>query len=446
VQREDADRLARPGRQDVVEEIRQEERFGRRTKQGPRRLGKEQLPADDAESDRHRHREEGGDEQHVVARGERISDGIELDSAESEVQRGSRDDDGGNERPESATSQSHQAPAIVLIAFKTAGRIYRCPPSLDSPPVRRALVTGGAGFIGSTLVRLLEERGYAVRVYDNLSTGSAENIEGTDSELVEGDVRDVEALRGAARACDVVFHLAAGTGVIPSIEDPFADFDVNARGTLSALVAGREAGATRFLFSSSHAPVGAGAYPATEAKPIAPLSPYGASKAAGEAYCSALYGAYGFEAVAVRFSNAYGPRSAHKGNVIPLFIRRLLADEELIVYGDGSQTRDFVFVTDLAEGLIRAAEADGVGGEVFQLASGVETSINSLVSLLAEIAGREPRLRREPQRPGEILRNYSVIEKARERLGYTPAVQLEQGLRRTYEWFTELRTVPAGRR
>jgi UDP-glucose 4-epimerase len=287
-------------------------------------------------------------------------------------------------------------------------------------------------------VRLLEERGYAVCVYDNLSTGSAELLAGTGAELVQDDVRDVDALEQAARGCEVVFHLAAGTGVLPSIEDPFADFDLNARGTLAALWAAREAGAGRVVFSSSNAPLGAGAYPASEEKPVAPLSPYGASKATGEAYCSAFHGAYGLDAVAVRFSNAYGPRSAHKGNVIPLFIRRILDGGELVIHGDGAQTRDFVFVTDLADGLLRAAEADGVGGELFQLASGVETSVNELVSLLGGIAGREPAVRREPPRAGEILRNYSLVEKARERLGFAPAVSLGDGLRRTYDWFSSL--------
>ena len=191
--------------------------------------------------------------------------------------------------------------------------------------MRRALVTGGAGFIGSALVRLLAERGYDVRVFDDLSTGAVENLEGTDFELIEGDVRDADALEQAAADSDVLFHLAAGTGVVPSIEDPFADFDLNARGTLSALWAARKAGARRLVFSSSNAPLGAGAYPASEEKPTAPLSPYGAGKAAGEAYCSAFHGAYGLDAVAVRFSNAYGPRSGHKSNVIPVFIRRLLA-------------------------------------------------------------------------------------------------------------------------
>jgi len=248
-------------------------------------------------------------------------------------------------------------------------------------------------------------------------------------------VRDLDALVAAARGCDAAFHLAAGAGVIQSIEEPLVNFDQNARGTLVALEAARQADVGRFVFSSSNAPLGEGAYPAREDKPIAPLSPYGASKAVGEAYCSAFHGAYGMHAVAVRFSNAYGPRSAHKGNVIPLFIRRLRAGEELVVYGDGEQTRDFVFCEDLADGLVRAAEADGAGGEIFQLASGVETSLNRLLELLAEVSGAEPRIRREPPRAGEILRNYSAVDKARDRLGYTPSVTLEQGLRRTWDWF-----------
>jgi UDP-glucose 4-epimerase len=301
--------------------------------------------------------------------------------------------------------------------------------------MRSVLVTGGAGFIGSALVRLLAERGDDVRVYDDLSTGSAELIDGTGAELVRGDVRDVDSLAEASEGRNVVFHLAAGTGVLPSIEDPFADFDLNARGTLAALWAARSAGAGRFVFSSSNAPLGAGAYPASEENPIAPLSPYGAGKAAGEAYCSAFHGAYGLDAVAVRFSNAYGPRSAHKGNVIPLFIKRLREERELVVYGDGTQTRDFVFVEDLARGLMLASEVEGIGGETFQLASGVETSLNDLVSLLAEVTGREPQVRHEAPRPGEILRNYSLVDKARERLGYAPAVALRDGLRQTSEWF-----------
>ena len=299
----------------------------------------------------------------------------------------------------------------------------------------RALVTGGAGFIGSALVRALEARGYGVRVYDDLSVGDPANLECTDAELVRGDVRDLDALVAAARGCDAAFHLAAGAGVIQSIEEPLVNFDQNARGTLVALEAARQADVGRFVFSSSNAPLGEGAYPAREDKPITPLSPYGASKAVGEAYCSAFHGAYGMHAVAVRFSNAYGPRSAHKGNVIPLFIRRLRAGEELVLYGDGSQTRDFVFCEDLARGLVAAATTPGVGGQIFQLASGVETSLARLIELIGETAGETPRVRREPPRQGEIQRNYSLIDKAKTVLGYSPRVELREGLQRTWDWF-----------
>jgi UDP-glucose 4-epimerase len=143
------------------------------------------------------------------------------------------------------------------------------------------------------------------------------------------------------------------------------------------------------------------------------------------------------DAVAVRFSNAYGPRSAHKTNVIPLFIRKIIAGEPITVYGDGTQTRDFVFVSDLANGLIRAAETPGAGGEIFQLASGVETSLNELVEMLAEVSGTQPDVRYEPPRAGEIQRNYSLVDKARDRLGYEPEVPLAAGLRLTWDWFAQ---------
>ena len=230
-------------------------------------------------------------------------------------------------------------------------------------------------------------------------------------------MRDLDLVTAAARGCDVVFHLAAGAGVIESVTDPLTNFDQNVRGTLTVLEAARQAEVPRLVFSSSNAPLGANAYPASEDKPVAPLSPYGASKAAGEAYCSAYFGAYGMDAVVVRFSNAYGPRSAHKGNVIPLFIRRMRAGEELVVYGDGDQTRDFVFCEDLAAGLIAAARTPGVGGQIFQLASGVETSLNRLLELLSaasgHLAARAPRAAAAGRDPAQLLADRQGPQRAR---------------------------------
>jgi UDP-glucose 4-epimerase len=231
--------------------------------------------------------------------------------------------------------------------------------------------------------------------------------------------------------------MAAYSLVGESVAAPGKYYVNNVTAGVELLEAMREAGVPRLVFSSSNAPLGANAYPADEQKPVAPLSPYGAGKATGEAYCSAFHGAYGMDAVAVRFSNAYGPRSAHKTNVIPLFIRKIMAGEAITVYGDGTQTRDFVFVSDPADGLIRAVETPGVGGEIFQLASGVETSLNDLIGMLGEVSGHRPEVRHEPPRAGEIQRNYSLVDKARSRLGYEPEVPLAAGLRLTWDWFAQ---------
>ena len=197
-------------------------------------------------------------------------------------------------------------------------------------------MTGGAGFIGSTLTGLLLERGHDVRIYDDLSSGAERNLDEFDVELVVGDVLDLESLTAAARGCDALSSGRRGQDCPVDLRAA-RQLRPERPGTVCALEAARLAEVPRVVFSSSNAPLGAGAYPASEEKPVAPLSPYGASKAVGEAYCSAYHGAYGLDAVTVRFSNAYGPRSAHKGNVIPVFIRRILAGEEfLVVYGDGS--------------------------------------------------------------------------------------------------------------
>jgi len=321
--------------------------------------------------------------------------------------------------------------------------------------VKRVLVTGGCGFIGVNLAEDLLREGVAVRVLDNLSVGSRDDLAAVGEfaeipaagggaarplELVVGDIRDREAVAGALRGVDAVVHLAAQTGVIPSVEDPLLDADLNVRGTLTVLEGCRRAGVRRFVFASSNAPLGEQAPPAHEDLVPRPLSPYGASKLAGEAYCSAFHGSFGMQTVSLRFANAYGPRSRRKGSVVAVFFKAALSGRPLVIYGDGRQTRDFVHVRDLCRA-IRLGLAAERGGEVFQVATGEETSVLDLAARVRGLAGRDlgrtVAVEHRPARAGEILRNTSDISKARRLLGYEPGVALDDGLRETWSWFRE---------
>jgi len=310
----------------------------------------------------------------------------------------------------------------------------------DPSPPRRALITGGAGFVGVNLVRRLGAEGFSVRVWDDLSSPAVGGLDGTGAELVRGDVLDTDGLRTAMEGQDVVFHLAAGAGVIASIEDPIANFQLNAGGVVSALWAAHQAGVARFVFSSSNAPLGPHAHPAREDAPLEPSSPYGASKMAGEGYLHAFHATYGLETVIVRFSNAYGPYSRHKTNAVPTFIRAIEEGEPIVVYGDGEQTRDFVFVDDLCSGLIAAARVPQAAGGVFQLASGIETTVAEVIDALRVLAGDRVRVEHRPARAGEILRNYSEITRARAVLGVGEPTSLVEGLRTTWDWFSATRS------
>lgn len=299
------------------------------------------------------------------------------------------------------------------------------------------LITGGCGFIGSNLVDYLLANGWRVRVLDNLSVGSAEALAGKEVELIVGDIRDYTTVSRAVAGVMGVVHLAAQTGVIPSIENPWLDYDINVGGTLNLLRAAVEHKVQRFVFASSNAPVGEQEPPIDEQKVPRPLSPYGASKLAGEGYCSAFSGSYGLGTVVLRFANVYGPRSTHKSSVVAKFIRRILAAEPLIVYGDGRQTRDFIHVADLCQAIQLALSSD-IAGETFQIATGVETSVLELVNLLrTEFPEREVPVQFEPVRPGEIFRNYSNIDRARRMLGFQPGVNLAEGLAETCRWFRQ---------
>ena len=298
------------------------------------------------------------------------------------------------------------------------------------------LVTGGCGFIGVNLIPRLIEQGSRVRVLDNLSLGRREDVEPLGVDLQIGDIRDRSALTAACKGIDVVVHLAAHTRVVESLTDPQINFDVNAIGTLNVLEACRAAGIPKMIFASTGGAIlGEQTPPVHEGMVPRPISPYGASKLAGEAYCSAYAGAYGLKTVALRFSNVYGPFSYHKGSVVAQFFRNLLRGEPIVIYGDGEQTRDFLYVADLVDAILLADKAE-LAGEVFQIASGRETSVRALVDAMkAMLPDRTFDIRFEPARAGEILRNYANIEKARRMLGFDPTTRLDDGLPRTWQWF-----------
>jgi UDP-glucose 4-epimerase len=302
--------------------------------------------------------------------------------------------------------------------------------------MKKYLVTGGCGFIGVNLVSRLVQQGAQVRVLDNLSLGRREDTDPLGIELQIGDIRDSSAAMKACQGVDVVIHLAAHTRVVESVENPALNFDVNAAGTLNMLLAARESGVQKFIFASTGGAIlGEQETPVHEGMVPRPISPYGAGKLAGEAYCSAFSGAYGLNTVALRFSNVYGPFSYHKGSVVAQFFRNLIQHQPLIIYGDGRQTRDFLYIEDLVEAVLLAAEA-GVSSEFFQIASGRETSVNELIDgMKKSVPDFQAEVRYEPARAGEISRNYADISKARKLLGFDPKTRLEDGLRTTWSWF-----------
>ncbi len=238
------------------------------------------------------------------------------------------------------------------------------------------LVTGGCGFIGVNLTSRLAAQGNRIRILDNLSLGKREDVEPLGVELQAGDIRDYTAVTKACQGMDTVVHLAAHTRVIESVTDPELNFEINAIGTMNVLRACRDAGVKKFIFAfptTGGAILGEQEPPVHEGMVPRPVSPYGAGKLAGEAYCSAFYGSYGLNTVALRFSNVYGPFSYHKGSVVAQFFRNLMQKEPIVIYGDGEQTRDFLYVSDLVDAILLADKAN-TPGEVFQIASGRETS------------------------------------------------------------------------
>lgn len=300
------------------------------------------------------------------------------------------------------------------------------------------LVTGGCGFIGSNLIPALVQAGYRVRVLDNFSTGSPDALAAYSVEIIEGDIRDMHAVMQAMQGMNAVVHLAAQAGVIPSRDDPRMDYEINVGGTLNLLLASQQAGVERFVFASSNAPLGDAEQPVDESRVPRPLSPYGASKLAGEGYCSAFYGSFGVQTICLRFANVYGPRSSHKESVVARFIRDIDAHGKITIYGDGTQTRDMIYVDDLCQAIMCALTASNVGGEVFQIATGIETTVLDLAHLVCTGMERpQTRIQFLPARPGEIVRNYARIDHARAMLHWSPQITLRDGIMNTCQWFMQ---------
>ena len=302
----------------------------------------------------------------------------------------------------------------------------------------RVLVTGGCGFVGTNLIaRMNAVGGFDVRVLDNESMGKREHLAGLAAEFVHGDLREPDAVEKAVEGRDGVVHLAADTRVMDSIADPRFNMDNNVLGSMNVLEAMRKSG-TRILVNASTggAIVGEVDPPVHEEMVPRPISPYGASKLAVEGYCSAYMGSYGIRSLSLRFSNVYGPRSFHKGSVVAAFYKRLLDGQDIIVYGDGSQVRDFIFVEDLCDGIIAGLRSQASGA--IQLGSGTPTTVNDLLDAIRPVvAPRALNVDYRPARAGEIHATYCDVSKARRELGFEVKTPLSEGLARTWTWFTQ---------
>jgi UDP-glucose 4-epimerase len=324
--------------------------------------------------------------------------------------------------------------------------------------VKNWLITGGCGFIGTALIKHLIDNNLAekIRILDNLTVGTKKDLSSVCEfdeinldrpvshsslvELVKGDIRNADITEASCRGMDVVVHLAANTGVPDSVMNPRVDMECNVIGTFNMLEGARKHKVQRFVFASSGAPAGEVEPPIHEELPPHPVSPYGASKLAGEGYCSAYFKTFGVETVSLRFSNVYGPGSTHKSSVVAKFIKHALNDEALVIYGDGSQSRDFIYIDDLIDALILSASQEkNVGGETFQIATSLETTLNEITELMLQTFSakeiKTPEVKRTEPRLGDVKRNFSDTTKAKDLLGWECKWNLDRGLISTIEWF-----------
>jgi UDP-N-acetylglucosamine/UDP-N-acetyl-alpha-D-glucosaminouronate 4-epimerase len=307
--------------------------------------------------------------------------------------------------------------------------------------VARWVVTGGAGFIGSHLAETLAGRGEHVRVADSFITGRRENLAAIRRpfELVEGDLADEDVARRAVAGADYVLHQAAIPSVPRSVEDPLTSHRANVDATLQLLLAARDAGVRRVVYAGSSSAYGdQDALAKREDMPTRPLSPYALQKLVGEQYMRLFTTLYGLETVSLRYFNVFGPRqdpSSPYSGVIALFVTALMAGRPVTITGDGGQTRDFTYVANIVDGVLKAAEAPGVAGEVINVATGQEISINELAATLGDILGAPTPPLHIEARPGDVRHSLADITKARTLLGYEPTVDLTEGLRKTVDWY-----------
>ncbi len=305
------------------------------------------------------------------------------------------------------------------------------------------LVTGGAGFIGSNIVEELVRRDHKVRVLDNFITGKKENIAPflNKIELIEGDIRDGEALDKALKGIDYCLHQAALRSVPKSVDDPFTTNDINVAGTLRLLVAAKEAGVKRLVYASSSSVYGdARKFPQKESDQTSPISPYGVSKLAAENYCVAFAKTFGLETVSLRYFNVFGPRQNPESRysaVIPAFLFRMMKDLPPVVEWDGKQSRDFTYVANVVAANLKASTAPGISGEVINVACGRTNSVIDIVRTLNGILKKDLKPEYAPRRAGDVRKTYASTKKMKDLLNIGKIVEFEEGLRSTVKWFKE---------
>ena len=305
----------------------------------------------------------------------------------------------------------------------------------------RYLVTGGAGFIGSNTVDEIVRRGHSVAVLDDFSSGREENLKQSAGkiEIIRGSITDLPTVQKACASADYVIHLAALTSVPRSVKDPIETNHVNIDGTLNVLVAARDAKVRRLVYAASSSAYGeTPTQPKRETMCPNPISPYGVSKFVGELYAKVFGRCYGLETVCLRYFNVFGPRqdptSPYSG-VLSKFITTLLADEQPVIFGDGEQSRDFIYVENIVQANLLACEAQNCAGRVFNAGTGRRYTLNETLRLLEKISGKKTAAKYEPPRAGDILHSQADITEAKKSLGYDPKINFEEGLRRTWEWY-----------